>query len=84
MYGVKTFFATASIGAALVVGAPSAHASDPGLEYFGAYSSVSYDDARASAVALAADWGYTICRAGMSHWESWGNPVEYYVEVACS
>jgi hypothetical protein len=80
---VKAFIATASIGASLIVGAPSAHASDPDQMYFDGYSSVSFADARADAVALAVDWGYPNCRPGWVHSESFGNPVTYYVEIAC-
>ena len=84
IHRVKAFIATASIGASLVVGAPAAHASDPEAMYFGGYSSVSYEDARAEAVALANDWGYLSCRPGWVHSEAFGNPVTYYVEVTCS
>ena len=81
---VKALIATATMGAALIVGAPAAHASDPDQMYFGGYSSVSFADARANAVSTAVDLGYPNCRVGWVHSESFGNPVTYYVELACS
>jgi hypothetical protein len=81
--GPRALIAAASLGAALLVGAPAASASDPQAEYFDGYSSISLADARAVAVAQAADLGYTTCRPGVVYYGSFGDPVVYTVTIAC-
>jgi hypothetical protein len=81
--GVRAVIGTAVIGAGLLFGTTSAQATDSDVAWFYSSSSISYDDARAKAYAMAVEWGYTSCPY-THHLSASGTPPTYHVEIGCT
>ena len=79
---MRAFIAATGIGATLLLGTPSAQATDPDVWWSYSSSSISYDDARAKAYAMAVEWGYTECPRTYRYTS--GTPTTYHVEIGCT
>ena len=81
--GVRAFVAAAGIGALMLVGAPSAQATDGDQVWtmFTGTSQVSWGDAHDIAYASANESGFPRCDFYSSR--TYGSPVTYEVDIVC-